>query len=150
MRTSLTRRAIRACGEEGVAVAGEAQHGALVTFAGRVRADVINGRAVEGLFYDAYGEMAERQIHHLIELAQARWPGLTARVRHRIGYVPVGGISVAIAVAAPHRGEAFSAASFLLEGIKRHVPIWKREQFADGEAQWHRCADEVEVPHAYA
>ena len=108
--------------------------GAVVAFAGLVRADQQDGRTVTALNYEAYVPMAERQIQHLIAQTRARWSLEAVSVRHRIGLVGAGQISLAVIIAAPHRAEAYAASQFLVEGIKREVPIWK-----------HECYDESEV-----
>ena len=117
--------------------------GALVTFVGIVRGDWQGSRQVRALFYDAYAEMAERQVERLIAEAQARWSLEMAAVQHRLGLVEAGGISVIIVVAAQHRAEAYAASQFLIERIKHEVPIWKREQYDDGASQWTMGTQEV-------
>ena len=107
--------------------------GAVVTFAGLVRADQHGGRTVAALDYEAYPDMAERQFERLVAEAQVRWPLEAVSIRHRVGVVETGQISVAVMVAAPHRAEAYAASQFLVEGIKREVPIWKHECYDDAE-----------------
>ena len=117
--------------------------GALVTFVGMVRGDWQGSRQVRALFYDAYAEMAERQVERLVAEARARWSLEAAVVQHRLGVVEVGGISVIVVVAAQHRAEAYAASQFLLERIKHEVPIWKREQYDDGVSQWTMQTQEI-------
>jgi len=100
--------------------------GAAVEFVGIVRGDE-DDRAISHLDYDAYEPMAERLIAQLIEQARARWPLHHVTVRHRVGRVAAGDVAVLIGVRAPHRAEAFEACQFLIEAIKRDVPIWKTE-----------------------
>jgi molybdopterin synthase catalytic subunit len=109
--------------------------GCVVGFTGVVR-DHHEGRAVEAVSYEAYPEMAEREMERVVVEAERRWPGVRARAMHRVGRMEVGEIVVAIAAAAPHREEAFEACRFLIEEIKRSVPIWKKDHFAAGEASW--------------
>ena len=115
--------------------------GAVVTFAGLVRADQHGGKTVSALDYEAYPDMAERQIERLAAEAQVRWPLQALSVRHRVGLVEAGEISVAVMVAAPHRAEAYAASQFLIEGIKREVPIWKHECYEESEVMGGLHAD---------
>lgn len=94
-------------------------------FRGLVRGDE-GGRPVAFLEYEAYEPMAERFIARLVDEANARWPLHEVFVRHRVGRVAAGGIAVLIAVRSTHRQEAFEACGFLIDAIKRDVPIWKR------------------------
>jgi molybdopterin synthase catalytic subunit len=107
--------------------------GGLVTFTGVVR-DVSHGRGVVRLEYEAFVPMAERSLTSIAEEVGARHGGRAA-VIHRIGVLAPGEAAVVMACAAPHRAAAFRACEELLERLKREVPIWKREVFADG-AEW--------------
>jgi molybdopterin synthase catalytic subunit len=80
--------------------------------------------------------MAERQLHELESEARRRWPVLECIIVHRLGRVPPAEASVAIAVCTPHRAEAFAAGQWLIDSLKHDVPIWKREQWADGTTEW--------------
>lgn len=106
-----------------VRAVGGPEHGAVVAFAGCVRA-AEEGRPLEALEYEAYASMAARQLEALLAEARRTW-AVRAAARHRIGVVPAGEAAVVIACSAPHRREAFEAAQFLLERLKRDVPIWK-------------------------
>ena len=117
-------------------VAVDGAGGALVTFVGIVRADACAGQRVRALDYEAHREMAERQLGRLVDEAKRRWPLDTVRIQHRLGIVEAGEASVVVAVAAPHRAEAYAASQFLIEHLKREVPIWKRELYDDGTSQW--------------
>jgi molybdopterin synthase catalytic subunit len=114
------------------AVAGEGL-GGLVTFTGLVRG-VSHGRRVERLEYEAYQSMAEPSLARIGEEVGARH-GCRLAVVHRVGVLRPGEAAVVIACAAPHRAEAFRGCEEMLERLKREVPIWKREVFADG-AEW--------------
>jgi molybdopterin synthase catalytic subunit len=92
------------------------------------------GKQVRALVYEAYGSMAQRQIEQLADEASRRWPISNVAVVHRTGTLKVGEVSVVIAVAAPHRGEAFDACEWLIDELKRTVPIWKKEIYTEGEA----------------
>jgi len=107
--------------------------GALVLFEGVVR-EQSRGKQVRALVYEAYGSMAQRQIEQLADEAGRRWPISNVAVVHRTGTRKVGEVSVVIAVAAPHRGEAFDACEWLIDELKRTVPIWKKEIYTEGEA----------------
>ena len=104
--------------------AADARDGAFVEFLGMVRGEE-GGRPISHLDYAAYEPMAERMIGRLIEEAKERWGLHQVLVQHRVGTVAVGEVAVLIGVAAPHREQAFEACRFLIEAIKRDVPIWK-------------------------
>jgi molybdopterin synthase catalytic subunit len=105
--------------------------GAVVTFVGTTRNENA-GRRVVRLEYEAYTRMAEREMRALATEAQRRWPLRRVAMAHRVGLVPVGQASVAIAVSAGHRAEAFAACHWLIDRLKEIVPIWKREHFRGG------------------
>lgn len=117
------------------AVAG-AGHGAIVTFIGRARDRAEDDRVVVELEYEVYPEMAESVLAEVAREAEERWSAAVAVV-HRHGVVPIGEAAVAIVTAAKHRGEAYEANRYVIEAIKERLPIWKREQFADG-SEWRR------------
>jgi molybdopterin synthase catalytic subunit len=108
--------------------------GAVCVFAGVVR-DTNAGRRVRFLEYEAYEEMALGQMQELAAEARRRWPVSEVRLVHRLGRLEIGEASVAVAAAAPHRAEAFEACRFLIDTLKRQVPIWKKEHF-EGGACW--------------
>lgn len=108
--------------------------GAVVSFIGTVR-DAHAGRPVERLTYSAYRPMAERRLAGLAEELERRH-GVRLAVVHRLGTLLPGEASVAIVAAAAHRGAAFDATRECLERLKREVPVWKREHYADGTARW--------------
>jgi MoaE-MoaD fusion protein len=106
--------------------------GGLVTFTGVVR-DTSHGRPVVRLEYEAYIAMAERSLSHIADEV-GRSHNARVSIVHRIGVLTPGEVAVVIACAAPHRAPAFRACEEALERLKREVPIWKREVFADGAA----------------
>ncbi len=108
--------------------------GAIVTFVGTTR-DRNAGRRVVRLEYEAFPGMARKEMRALAAEACRRWPIAKVAMAHRTGRVPVGEASVAIAVSAAHRGEAFEACHWLIDRLKEIVPIWKKEHFAGG-AVW--------------
>ncbi|MBM3470419.1 MAG: molybdopterin converting factor [Armatimonadetes bacterium] len=107
--------------------------GAAVLFLGTVR-DHSRGRDVERLEYEAYEALARTEMARIAEQAAERW-GARIAIVHRLGALAIGEISVAIAVAAPHRREAFEAGRFAIDTLKQTVPIWKKEIWAGG-AEW--------------
>ena len=109
--------------------------GAVTLFVGSARHNH-DGRAVTGLTYSAYRRMAVASLEKISRELEAEAPGLRLGIVHRLGVVPVGEASVAIAAAAPHRDAAFAAARTALERLKRETPIWKRESYADGSSAW--------------
>ena len=109
--------------------------GAVVLFLGTTR-ELTGGRQTVALDYEAYREMAERQLAELEAEARRRWPVIECSITHRLGRVPPTEASVAIAVSTPHRGDAFAAGQWLIDSLKHDVPIWKREQWADGTQEW--------------
>jgi molybdopterin synthase catalytic subunit len=108
--------------------------GAVTTFLGVVRNHNV-GRRVHHLEYEAYQPLALRAFQRINEEIEVRWPGVRLALHHRIGRIEIGGASVAIAAASPHRGHAFSACRYAIERVKQIAPIWKRE-FFDGGDVW--------------
>lgn len=116
------------------------ERGGVVTFLGLVR-DHHQGRGVTGLSYSAYEPMAEATCSEIVVEAEARWPVRIA-LSHRLGDLAVADVAVAIAVAGDHREEAFAACRHVIEELKRRVPIWKRETYADGTEAWVDPSDQ--------
>ena len=110
-------------------------HGATVTFEGTVR-DRNRNRPVVRLHYEAYVPMAEETLHAIAAEAAAKFGVGGLAVLHRTGSLEIGEASVAIAAAAAHREDAFDAARYVIEQIKTRLPIWKREEYADGSFAW--------------
>jgi molybdopterin synthase catalytic subunit len=106
--------------------------GALATFIGTTRNNN-EGRKVIALDYEAYPEMAEKQLARLGEEASKKWPICRMAIVHRLGPVQITEPSVIIAVSAGHREAAFAACRFAIEEIKKTVPIWKKEVYEGGE-----------------
>ncbi len=109
--------------------------GAVVLFLGTTRR-MTDGRETVRLHYQAYEAMAAKELARLEEEACQRWPLSACLIAHRLGTVPLGEASVAIVVASAHRREAFAAGEWLIDTLKKRVPIWKQEQWADGETEW--------------
>ena len=108
--------------------------GALCLFVGVVRSEN-GGRAVTHLEYESYEEMALREMEAIEDETRRRWLVSDVRIVHRLGRLEIGEASVAVAVASPHRAPAFEACRFVIDTLKRTVPIWKKEFYADG-AVW--------------
>jgi molybdopterin synthase catalytic subunit len=109
--------------------------GAVSLFLGTVR-DQHDGRAVTGIEYSAYERMALSEIGAIAAEARQRWSVERIVVVHRLGTLAVGDASIGIAAAHAHRAQAIAAASFIIEEVKRRVPIWKKEHYADGTREW--------------
>jgi molybdopterin synthase catalytic subunit len=117
-----------------VATVESPERGAIACFLGVVRNHHGN-RAVERLHYSAYGPMAEAECGRIVAEAESRWQVAVA-LRHRTGRLEVGETAVAICAASAHRDEAFAACRWVIEEVKRRVPIWKQEFYADGSVAW--------------
>ena len=113
----------------------DASCGATAVFVGTVR-DVNDGRAVSGIDYTAYTEMAVREMERIVAEAVDGFGAPRIAIEHRVGYLELGEASVAIAVAHPHRGPALDAVRYVIEELKKRVPVWKREHYVDGTREW--------------
>ena len=103
-----------------------------------------SGRETRILEYDCYLPMALKEINRLVAACTERWPVLRAVVHHRLGDVPVSEISVVIGISAAHRSDAFDSCRWLIDTLKREVPIWKKEIYVDGTEVWvDRKRDDV-------
>jgi MoaE-MoaD fusion protein len=118
--------------------------GAVVIFLGTVR-DHHAGRPVEKLTYSAYRNMAQEGLRRIVADLEAGSENLRAAIVHRLGEVPVGEPSVVIAIASPHRAAAYDASRAALERLKTEIPIWKREHYADGGAEWREVESLVKL-----
>jgi len=107
--------------------------GGIVTFVGTVR-DASRGHSIRHLEYEAYPEMAEREMEKICDEAAQQW-GARVAVAHRVGHLPIGEIAVVVAAAAKHRAEAFAACRYTIDVLKQRVPIWKKE-FAESGEYW--------------
>ena len=108
--------------------------GGIASFVGLVR-DHQDGRAVTALSYSAYEPMAEQVGAEIVAEAERKWPVRVA-IRHRLGELAIGDTAVVVVAAGGHRDEAFAACRYAIEEIKRRVPIWKLETYADGSTAW--------------
>lgn len=135
--TVLTDRPIDPARLTGRVVA--ASRGGIVTFVGTVR-DHHRGRTVTGLAYSCYPAMVEAEAGRLLAEAAELFDA-TVAVEHRVGELAVGDIAVVVAAAAGHRDAAFAAARWVIDEVKRRLPIWKHEHYADGTSEWVHPAD---------
>ena len=133
MRTAIVTRAIDAAALLREVAAHE--HGATSLFLGTVR-DVSDDRTVTGIEYAAYHAMAEAELARIASEAVARFGTEALIVEHRTGELDLGDVSVAIAVSHAHRAPALDATRYVIEELKKRVPIWKREHYADGTREW--------------
>ncbi len=109
--------------------------GAVDIFVGTVR-NHGGGRAVARLEYHGYPEMGEKVLEHIVRRTRERWNLHRIAVFHRIGLLELTEASVIIVVSSPHRAEAFEACRFIIEEIKKDLPVWKKEHFVDGQSEW--------------
>jgi molybdopterin synthase catalytic subunit len=112
-----------------------AEAGAYASFEGWVR-DHNDGRAAQGLRYEAYVALAEAEGAKIVEEALAAFAIADAACVHRIGDLAVGDLAVWVGVSAAHRDAAFAACRWIIDEVKSRAPIWKHERYADGDAQW--------------
>jgi len=115
-----------------LAAVQSAERGGTCVFLGTVRDDA----DVTGIDYSAYEAMTFEEIERILAEAHERWPESRVMLQHRLGLIPVGEASIAIAAAAPHRDAAFAACRYVIEEVKKRLPIWKKELRGDGSAEW--------------
>lgn len=111
------------------------QAGAVVSFFGTVR-EMTGDRQTATLDYEAYPALAEPVLADLAAEARRRWPVEHLAIVHRVGHLALGEVCVVVAVSCPHRDAAFEACRWLIDTLKRVVPIWKKETWADGSEEW--------------
>ena len=109
--------------------------GALALFLGTTR-QFTGDRETTRLEYECYESMALDKMRSLSSDAMGRWPLLRVCIIHRLGVVPIAQTSVIVGVASAHRSTAFEACQYLIDTLKKEVPIWKREHYVDGSAEW--------------
>jgi molybdopterin synthase catalytic subunit len=123
--------------EPAIAFVTDLRAGGIATFLGTTRAEANPaGQQLLSLDYEAYAEMALKQLHELARVARERWPILRLVILHRTGRVNVGEPSVLIAVSTPHRAAAFEACRWLIDTLKADTAIWQKEVWADGTGTW--------------
>lgn len=109
--------------------------GAVVLFLGTTR-ELTAGQRTASLDYECYPEMALKKLAELEALARRRWELIECSLVHRLGRLEIGEASVAAAVSSAHRAAAFEAGQWLIDTLKQTVPIWKKENWADGTTDW--------------
>ena len=133
MRSAIVHRAIDV--HALLAEVAATSNGATVLFTGTVR-ELSDGRAVSGIDYDAYEEMAGEELARIVRESSERFDTTHVVAEHRVGSLALGEVSVAIAVGHPRRAGAFDAARYVIEEIKLRLPVWKQELFTDGTREW--------------
>jgi len=121
-----------------------AQAGGFVIFEGKVR-NSHKGRQVVALEYEAFEEMAVNEGQKLLDETQEKFGLIAATAIHRTGRLEIGETAVWIAVAAQHRREAFAGCEFIIDEIKKRVPIWKKEHYAEGDSGWIGCEEQKDA-----
>jgi molybdopterin synthase catalytic subunit len=120
--------------------------GGCVSFEGWVR-NRNNERAVVRLDYQAYAPLAEKEGEAILAQACATFGLCAAQCVHRVGALAIGDMAVWVGASAEHRGAAFDACRWIIDEVKRRVPIWKNEHYADGESGWlHPDNTPVQIP----
>ena len=109
--------------------------GAVALFLGTVR-ELTEERQTLALDYEAYPAMVEKKMAEIEGETRERWPVGEMAMVHRLGHLKLGDVSVAVAVSCPHRSQAFEACRFAIDRVKEIVPIWKKENWADGSTEW--------------
>ena len=109
--------------------------GGIAIFLGLVR-DHHQGKGVLGLDYSAYGPMAEEVTRQIMKEAKGLGFGAEVVVQHRVGALTIGDTAVAVVAASAHRAEAFDACRYVIEELKKRVPVWKKEMYVDGTVEW--------------
>ena len=110
-------------------------HGATTLFVGTVR-NVNSGRAVSGIEYSAYDAMAIVELQRILDETALRFTDVSVVVEHRVGTLALQEASVIIATAHAHRAPALDAQRYVIEELKKRVPVWKREHYTDGTREW--------------
>jgi molybdopterin synthase catalytic subunit len=133
VRAGVTRDPIDSA--ELLSAVGGDHDGAVILFLGTVR-DHNDGRNVRGVHYEAYEQMAEEVLAHIAGEAASELRGGSVAVVHRVGELAIGEVSVGVAVSSPHRAEAYQASRYVIEEIKKRLPVWKQERYLDGDQRW--------------
>ena len=107
--------------------------------------DLTGDRMTASLDYEGYPAMAEKKMAEIEAETCKRWPVGAIIMEHRLGHLDVGDVSVAVAVSCPHRAQAFEACRYAIDRLKELVPIWKKENWADGTTEWVHPAGKEEA-----
>jgi molybdopterin synthase catalytic subunit len=127
-----------------IAQVGDNDAGGIAIFLGTTRAEIDpSGRALVALDYQAYDQMALRQMQDLVTEARKKWPIRRAALLHRTARVEVGEPSVLVAISCGHRAEAFDACRYVIDQLKAVATIWKKEIWQDGSATWVHPQNEL-------
>ncbi|MCU0848946.1 MAG: molybdenum cofactor biosynthesis protein MoaE [Spirochaetes bacterium] len=119
-----------------LAECGTDEDGSIVSFTGRPRKNS-NNRTVTYLEYESYDGMARKELEKISDEAALNWKISSCTVAHRTGRIEIGEASIFICVASPHRAESFQACMYIIDQIKKRVPIWKKEFYTDGSSWVH-------------
>jgi molybdopterin synthase catalytic subunit len=122
--------------DEALSAVADPAAGGTCVFVGTVRDRSSGGEDVTELTYEAWDELASERLEEIAEAIHRRWTVCAVALLHATGTLAIGQASVVVAVSAPHRAEAFEAARFGIEELKRDVPIWKKEALTTGDADW--------------
>jgi molybdopterin synthase catalytic subunit len=122
--------------DDALAAVTDPAAGGTCVFVGTVRDHSGAGDAVTDLTYEAWDELAVARLGEIAATIHEQWSVCRVALLHATGTLAIGQVSVVVAVSAPHRAEAFEACRFGIEELKRDVPIWKKEAFTTGEADW--------------
>ena len=122
--------------------------GGFVSFEGWVR-NHNEGKAVAGLFYEAYEALAVKEGQRVMAEAMEKYSIRLAACHHRVGELGIGGIAVWIGVSSDHRDAAFQACRYIIDEIKARLPIWKKERYVDGQTEWVDCRECAKHAHAH-
>jgi len=120
---------------EVLARVGAPEDGAVLLFLGTVR-NHADGETVDGMTYESYERMAAPVLSEIAHEAAEKLGTDRVAVVHRVGELAIGEVSVAIAVSSPHRAQAYDASRYVIEEIKKRLPVWKREHYTDGRSEW--------------
>ena len=115
-----------------VAEVSHPEAGGIDVFIGTTR-NQTKGKPVKRLEFESFEPMAIKELQKIADFAQAEWPILKFAIAHRVGIVEIGEEAVVIAVSSPHREAAFKACRYIIDELKKTVPIWKKEVFEDGD-----------------
>lgn len=118
-----------------ISAVGAADNGAISVFLGTVR-EMNDGRAVASLRYSAYAGMAESELAKIADEMREQFGVSSGVIEHRVGHLEIGDIAIGIAVGHAHRAPAIASVAYAMDEIKRRVPIWKEERYADGTREW--------------
>lgn len=128
--------------DEALGFVQSAECGATSVFLGSVRPDHLESGRVVALEYEAYADVAETKIGEIVDEVAVKFGAERVAVLHRTGRLEPGETAVVVAIATPHRAEAFSACRYVIDELKRRVPIWKKEWTQDG-GQWVTCSHDA-------